>query len=72
MMTLKATIGSLAVILLTAGPGLAQHYFGGGNAIPLGIDSTKVTIKFDQDFTSSSTFFFSKSKKTLDNWIAIW
>jgi hypothetical protein len=53
MKTVKSIFGSLALIVLTAGLGLAQHYYGGGNAIPLKIDSTKVTIKFDQDFSSS-------------------
>jgi len=42
----------LAVIVLTAGPGFAQHYYGGGHAIPLKVDSTKVTIKFDSGLGS--------------------
>jgi len=36
------------------GQGLAHHYYGGGNAIPLKVDSSKVTIKFDEAFPSAN------------------
>jgi len=54
MRNLRLIVGSLAVIALTAGQGLAQHYYGGRNAIPLKVDSTKVTIKFDVGFDNNA------------------
>ncbi|MEW5994236.1 MAG: hypothetical protein AB1744_07560 [Candidatus Zixiibacteriota bacterium] len=54
MKNLRMVVGSLAVIALTAGQGLAQHYYGGGNTIPLKVDSTKITVKFDSDFGTNA------------------
>ncbi len=54
MKKLTMFVGSLAVIVLTAGHGLAQHYYGGGNIIPLKVDSTKVTIMFDVGFDNNA------------------
>ncbi|MBN1211105.1 MAG: hypothetical protein JXA92_00880 [candidate division Zixibacteria bacterium] len=52
MWYLKLMVSFLAVIVLMAGPVFAQHYYGGGHAIPLKVDSSKVTIKFDSGLGS--------------------
>jgi len=36
-----------AVVMFVAGGAMSQHYYGGGNAIGLRIDSARVTIRFD-------------------------
>ncbi|HWR82691.1 MAG TPA: S8 family serine peptidase [Candidatus Deferrimicrobium sp.] len=44
------TIMTGVVVLCVARAGFGQHYYGGGRAIPLKVDTTKVTIKFDGGF----------------------
>lgn len=34
--------------------GASQHYYGGGRSIPLKVDSTLVTVKFDPDFGTNA------------------
>ena len=45
----KLIAAFFAVIALTAGQASAQHYYGGGDTIPLSIDSTKIMLKFQAD-----------------------
>ena len=51
MNILKLIITSLIVVILSAGFASAQYFYGGGNRIPLKIDSTKIMIKFDDQIT---------------------
>ncbi|MEW5796380.1 MAG: S8 family serine peptidase [Candidatus Zixiibacteriota bacterium] len=39
----------LAALLAAAGPGYGQHYYGGGETIPLNIDSARIALKFDEE-----------------------
>jgi hypothetical protein len=46
MRTFILSITINVIIMLVAGSGISQHYYGGGEAIPLQIDSTRVTLRF--------------------------
>ena len=46
MRNFKTLLICLAVIISSAAPSMAQHYYGGGHAIPLKVDSSKIAIKF--------------------------
>ncbi|MCX6834140.1 MAG: hypothetical protein NTW07_03235, partial [candidate division Zixibacteria bacterium] len=39
----------LAAWLATAGPGYSQYYNGGGETIPLSVDSSKIALKFEDE-----------------------
>ena len=50
MRQLVSCLIAMTMILLSWSNAEAQHYYGGGMAIPLNVDSTLVTVKFDDDF----------------------
>ena len=45
-------LGLMAVILIMVSPCFAQYYYGGGRQIPLKIDATRMSIRFDADITA--------------------
>ena len=58
MKTSRIVILVIATISICALTTQAQHYYGGGNAIALTIDSTKVTIRLDDiPIPGSETLF---------------
>jgi len=52
MRYLKMILICFAVIFFMVGQGIAQHYYSGGQTIPLNIDSSKIIIKFDEGLGS--------------------
>jgi len=67
MLKRYAMPATLALVLVAAAESYAQYYYGGGETIPLSIDSSKIALKFDEEVGTNQQETILSSVSRIDS-----